>query len=48
MLLADLREALAATDQASLPDQQARKLKEDYPTLKLLTGELRKQGFLKK
>jgi hypothetical protein len=48
MLLADLREALAGTDQAALPEQQARLLKQKYPTLNLLTKELREQGFLKK
>jgi hypothetical protein len=47
-LLADLREALADTNQASLADGQARKLRERNPTLRLLTGELRKKGFLKK
>ncbi len=48
MLLVDLREALAGSGQASLAEQQARKLRKDHPTLHLLTGELRKQGFLKK
>jgi hypothetical protein len=47
-LLSDLREALAATDKAGLADEQARALKEQNPTRKLLIAELRKQGFLKK
>jgi hypothetical protein len=47
-LLADLREALSGTDQAGLADQQARKLKEQNPTLKHLTAELRRKGFLPK
>jgi hypothetical protein len=47
-LLADLREALAGSAQASLADQQARKLKKENPTLKMLTGALRRQGFLGK
>jgi hypothetical protein len=47
-LLADLRTALAGTDKAGLPEQQARKLKEDNPKLHLLTSALRQQGFVKK
>ncbi len=44
-LLADLREALSGTDRAGLPDQQARKLRDENPTLKRLTSALRSQGF---
>ena len=47
-LLADLREALAGTQQAELADQQARALRDKYPTRSRLTGALRKQGFLPK
>jgi hypothetical protein len=47
-LLADLREALSGSDQASLPDQQARKLKKENPTLSQLTSKLRGKGFLRK
>jgi hypothetical protein len=48
VLLAELREALSTGEQSGLADQQARKLKEKYPTLHRLTGELRSQGFLPK
>ncbi|MGD1278643.1 MAG: hypothetical protein ABR964_15635 [Tepidisphaeraceae bacterium] len=48
LLLADLREALSSTDQSSLAEQHARKLKDKNPTLHHLTAELRGQGFLKK
>jgi len=48
MLLADLREALSNTNQWNLAEQQARKLKDENPTLRHLTAELRRQGFLKK
>jgi hypothetical protein len=47
-LLADLREALSGTGQSGLAEHQARKLKENNPTLHHLTAELRRQGFLKK
>lgn len=47
-LLADLREALAGTNQSGLAEQQARKLKNDNPTLRHLVSELRGEGFLKK
>lgn len=47
-LLADLREALADSNQSALAEQQARKLKSENPTLNKLTGELRRNGFLKK
>jgi hypothetical protein len=47
-LLADLREALAGGDQAGLAEEQARKLKNNNPTLHKLTSELRRQGFLPK
>jgi hypothetical protein len=46
-LLADLRNALAGSEQADLPEKQARKLREKHPTFKLLISELRKKGFLK-
>jgi hypothetical protein len=45
-LLADLREALAGSEQADLPEKQARKLKHSHPKLNRLTSELRRQGFL--
>jgi hypothetical protein len=45
-LLADLREALAGSDQSSLPDRQARKLKDKNPTLHRLTAALREHGLL--
>jgi len=47
-LLADLREALVGTPQAGLAEKQARKLKDTNPTLRKLTSELRKQGFVLK
>ena len=47
-LLADLREALAVSKEAGLAEQQARKLKMSNPTLKHLTSELRRQGFVPK
>jgi len=47
-LLADLREALAGSDQAGLAERQAQKLKQEHPTLRLLISELRRQGFLPK
>lgn len=47
-LLKDLREALADTKQSGLAEQQARKLKKANPTLKLLTSELRRAGFVAK
>ena len=47
-LLADLREALAGSKQASLVEQQARKLKRENPTLHKLTSELRRAGFVLK
>lgn len=47
-LLAELREALAGTNQAGLAETQARKLKEKYPTLHHLTAALRRQGFVPK
>jgi hypothetical protein len=46
-LLAELREALAGGPQADLPEKQARALKEKHPTLRLLTSELKRKGFLK-
>lgn len=47
-LLADVREALAGTDRFELAEHQALKLKKKHPTLKHLTAELRKKGFLAK
>lgn len=47
-LLAELREALAGSEQAGLAEQQARKLKDNNPTLHRLTSELRRQGFVPK
>jgi hypothetical protein len=48
LLLADLREALAGTDQFDLAENHARFLKDKNPTLHHLTAQLRRQGFLKK
>jgi hypothetical protein len=48
LLLADLREALSGSDQSSLAEQQARKLKDQNPKLHRLTAALRGQGFLGK
>jgi hypothetical protein len=45
-LLADLREALAGSKQANLPEKQALALKTENPTLHRLTGALRAQGFV--
>lgn len=47
-ILAELRGALAGSAQSGLPEQQARKLKEQYPNLTRLTSELRKKGFVPK
>jgi hypothetical protein len=47
-LLSDLREALAGTPQADLAEKQASNLKNKNPTLRKLTSELRKQGFIPK
>lgn len=47
-LLADLRDATAGGKHAELAEQQARKLKDDNPTLHMLTSELRKKGFVPK
>jgi hypothetical protein len=47
-LLADVREALAGTARSDLAEIQAVRLKSAHPTLKVLTSELRKEGFLKK
>jgi hypothetical protein len=47
-LLAELRESLAGTDQVGLAEQQAKKLKNENPTLKLLISELRRERFLAK
>jgi hypothetical protein len=47
-LLADLREALSGSDRVGLAEQQAQKLTKNNPTLKMLTSELRRKGFLPK
>jgi hypothetical protein len=47
-LLAELRDALAGTDQSGLAEQQAKALKNKNPTLRLLISELRRQGLLPK
>jgi hypothetical protein len=47
-LLADLREALAGTDQSGLAEEHACQLKQANPTLNKLTASLRRGGFLKK
>jgi hypothetical protein len=47
-LLAELRDALAGTEQSGLAEQQAQKLKSKNPTLRLLTSELRRVGLLPK
>ena len=47
-LLAELREALSGSEQAGLAEQQAETLKRKHPTLRLLTSELRREGFLSK
>jgi hypothetical protein len=46
--LADLRAALAGSDQSGLAQQQAQKLKSNNPTLKMLTSALRQKGLLPK
>ena len=47
-LLSDLRESLAETDQVGLAEKQAEKLKKEYPTLRTLHSELRRQGLISK
>jgi hypothetical protein len=47
-LLADLREALSGSGRADLAENHARKLKAANPTLRLLTRELRRRGFVPK
>jgi hypothetical protein len=47
-ILAELRESLAGTDRSGLAEHQAKKLKSENPTLKLLISELRREGFLGK
>lgn len=47
-LLSDLRSALSLTSQSHLASQQAWKLKEQNPTLKLLISALKRKGFLEK
>ena len=47
-LLADLRESLADTPRSGLAEQQAQKLRKNFPTLRLLVTELRREGFLPK
>lgn len=48
VLLADLREALAGSEKSGLAESQARKLKKENPTLRRLTAELRRKGFVPK
>jgi hypothetical protein len=47
-LLADLREALSGSGRADLAENHAKKLKAANPTLRLLTRELRRRGFVPK
>jgi hypothetical protein len=47
-LLADLRDALAGGSQSGLADEQARKLRDNHPTLRTLVSQLRRKGFLPK
>ena len=47
-ILADLREALAGTDQAGLAERQALALRAKYPRLNRLLGALREEGFGRK
>jgi hypothetical protein len=47
-LLADLREALAGSEQSDLAENQAFKLRQNHPTRRTLVSALRRQGFLKK
>lgn len=47
-ILADLREALAGTDQAGLAERQALALRAKYPKLNRLLGALREVGFARK
>ena len=47
-LLADLREALSGSGRSALAENYAQKLKAANPRLRLLTSELRRQGFVPK
>jgi hypothetical protein len=47
-LLADLREALSGSGRSDLAEKQAQKLKAANPTLRRLTSELRRRGFVPK
>jgi hypothetical protein len=47
-ILAELREALAGSDQSGLADRQAQKLRKANPTLSILVSALRREGFLPK
>jgi hypothetical protein len=47
-LLADLHEALDGSERSDLAEKQARTLKERYPSLRMLSSELRRHGFLTK
>jgi hypothetical protein len=47
-MLADVRDALAGSSGSDLAEKQALMLKAAHPTLKVLTSELREQGFLLK
>lgn len=46
--LSELREALAESDQSSLAEKSAQKLKAANPTLNILKSELRRHGFASK
>jgi hypothetical protein len=46
--LSELREALAESDQSSLAEKFAQKLKAANPTLNILKSELRRHGFASK
>ncbi len=45
-LLAELREALSASDRSDMAEEQAQKLKANNPTRRLLIRELRRHGFV--
>lgn len=47
-LLADLREALRHTRQSGLAENHAEQLRTNFPTLRVLISELRKEGLLRK
>ncbi|MBS0207777.1 MAG: hypothetical protein JSS27_02375 [Planctomycetes bacterium] len=45
-LLSELREVLSGSEQSDLAEKYAQKLKSQNPTLRMLTSELRRQGFV--